>query len=455
LNSPSNPAGQVVQQNQTVDLNKVKSYLIASISRTLGTETISSNQQKILAYQQLTKIYGKTRLMLSEPTRDQLFREVMEELTELGPIQPLLDDLEVSEVMVNGPRRVYIERDGKLIRTEVIFEDDEHVLRIIDRLFAQQGRQIDTEHPIGEAKLWDGSRINAVIPPAAIDGPSFTIRKFIRNNSSVQDLIQSGALTESTAEFLRACVMARLNIIISGGIDTGKTTLLNILSSFIPDDDRIITIEDESRLLLQQENIVRLGTTPANTTGGGAVTIRELVSNSLRMRPDRIVISELNGGEAFDLLQAMNSGFNGIITTLQASHPSEVVSRLETLSLKAVSDWPIPAVRAQIVSGVDLILQLTNLGDGVSKLTQICEIAGMEGDTVVISDIFKFEPSGSDADGKVLGELKPTGVRPLFSNRLEGVGFKLRPDVFGVNIVEMLIQGLSREHKKPFKPGEV
>jgi pilus assembly protein CpaF len=454
LNSTSIPEDQAGQKIQSIDLKKVKGFLIASITRTLESEPISPDQRKKLAYQHLTKIYSQTHLKLSKPTREQLFREVLDELLGFGPVQSLIDDPNVSQVMVNGSRRVFMERNGKLIRAEAAFDDDGHVMRIIERIFTQEGIQIDADHPIAEADLENGSHINAVIPPMAIDGPSFTIRK-MEHDQSVQDLLQSGALTETTVEFLRACVAARLNIIVSGGVDTGKTTLLNILSSFIPDDDRVITIEGENRLLFQQENILRLGTKPDPDSATRAISTRELVHNSLRLRPDRIVISRLTGSEAFELVQAMSSGYDGIITTLLASNPMEAVSRLEKLSLIAGGDWSIRAVREQIVSGVDLIIQLKLHRGGFRRLTQICEIVGMEGETVVLSDIFKFEQSGLGADGEILGELIPTGVRPLFSSRLEKVGFKLKPDVFGVNIVEMLTQGLSREHRKPVNTGEV
>lgn len=292
-----------------------------------------------------------------------------------------------------------------------------------------------------DARLPDGSRVNAVIPPAAIDGPSITIRKFKKERLTIQQLVDFGSLTESMAEFLQACVVARLNIIISGGTGSGKTTLLNILSSFIPADERIVTIEDAAELQLQQDHVVRLEAQPPRADGSGGVTIRDLVRNALRMRPERIVVGEVRGGEALDMLQAMNTGHDGSLTTLHANSPRDAISRLETMSLMAGIELPIRVVREQIASAVDLIVQQTRLRDGTRKVTQITELAGMEGDTIVLTDIFKFEQTGVSTDGKVLGELKPTGIRPLFSTRLEAAGFKLRPEVFGVNIADMLAQG--------------
>jgi pilus assembly protein CpaF len=424
-----------------VDLVKVKSFLTNALMRGPDTDKLVPDQRRQVTYQNLMQIYAKTGLQLPDDTREKLFREILDEIIGFGPIQYLLDDDEVTEVMVNGPKLVYVEKKGKVIRTDVIFENNDHVMRIIERIVTPLGRRIDPDHPTVDARLPDGSRVNAIIPPVSIDGPTITIRKFSKDRLSVEQLIQFGSLTESMAEFLRACVVAHLNIIISGGTGSGKTTLLNVLSGFIPHDERIVTIEDAAELQLQQEHVVRLETKPPNQDGSGGVFIRDLVRNSLRMRPDRIVVGECRGGEALDMLQAMNTGHDGSLTTLHANTPRDAVSRLETMSLMAGIDLPIKVVREQIASAVDLVVQQARLRDGSRKVTQITELAGMEGDTVVLTDIFKFEQTGVSQDGKVLGDLKPTGIRPLFSSRLETAGFKLRPEIFGVNVAEMLAQG--------------
>jgi pilus assembly protein CpaF len=416
--------------------------LITSLNKAMdGLEKLSPEQRRRAVHQNLAQVYSRTGLQLADGVREKLFQDVLDELSGFGPIQPLLDDPEITEVMVNGPKHVYIERAGKVIKTDITFEDNEHVLRVIDRIVSPLGRRIDYDHPTVDARLPDGSRVNAVIPPVAIDGPSITIRKFSRERLSINQLVAFGSLTEAMAEFLRACVIARLNILISGGTGSGKTTLLNILSGFIPEEERIVTIEDAAELQLQQEHVVRLETKQPNADGTGGVTIRDLVRNALRMRPERIVVGEVRGGEALDMLQAMNTGHDGSLTTLHANTPRDAISRLETMTLMAGIELPIRVVREQVASAVDLIVQQTRLRDGTRKVTQITEVAGMEGDTIVLTDIFKFEQTGISPEGKVLGELKPTGIRPLFTPRLEAAGFKLRPEVFGVNISEMLAQG--------------
>jgi pilus assembly protein CpaF len=431
-----------------VDLAKVKSFLTGALQKGLESEKVTPEQRRPLAYQSLAQIYTRTGLQLPDEVRDRLFREVLDELTGYGPIQVLLDDPEVSEVMVNGPKMVYIERKGKVTRADVCFENNEHVLRVIDHIVAPLGRRVDPDHPTVDARLPDGSRVNAVVPPVAIDGPSITIRKFRKDRLTIEQLVNYGSVTEAMAEFLTACVVARLNIVISGGTGSGKTTLLNILSSFIPGDERIITIEDAAELQLQQEHVVRLETKPPNPDGSGGCSIRDLVRNSLRMRPERIVVGECRGGEALDMLQAMNTGHDGSLTTLHANSPREAISRLETMCLMAGIELPVKVVREQIASAVDLIVQETRLRDGSRKVTQITELAGMEGDTVVLTDIFKFEQTGVSLDGNVLGDLMPTGIRPLFTSKLEMAGFKLRPEVFGVNVAEMLSQNSRRTTRR-------
>jgi pilus assembly protein CpaF len=312
----------------------------------------------------------------------------------------------------------------------VTFDDDDHVLRVIDRIILPLGRRVDADSPTVDARLPDGSRVNAVIRPVSIDGPSITIRKFKKDKLSIQQLIDFGSLTPKMAEFIRACVLAHLNIIISGGTGSGKTTLLNVLSSYIQEEEQIVTIEDAAELQLQQDHVLRMETKVANVDGKGAVTIRDLVRNSLRMRPDRIIVGECRGGEALDMLQAMNTGHDGSLTTLHANTPRDALSRLETMVLMSGMDLPLKVVRQQISSAVDLIVQQSRLKDGSRKVTAITEVVGMEGDTVVMTDIFKFDQTGVGPGGKILGELKPTGIRPIFSPRLEAAGFKLSGDIF-------------------------
>jgi pilus assembly protein CpaF len=412
------------------DLLKFKRYLADTVSRSLDGETLTPGNRAEFINSRLSEAYVQTKVNLPKDLRTQVFNEILDELSGLGPIQPLLDDPDVSEVMVNGAKKVYVEKRGKLTKTPVAFDDDNHILRIIDRIILPLGRRVDADTPTVDARLPDGSRVNAVIPPVAIDGPSITIRKFKKDKLSIQQLIDYGSLTPNMAEFVRACVVARFNIVISGGTGSGKTTLLNVLSSFIPEEERIITIEDAAELQLQQDHVMRMETKTANTDGRGAVTIRDLVHNSLRMRPDRIVVGEVRGGEALDMLQAMNTGHDGSLTTVHANSPRDAISRLETLVLMAGMDLPLKVVRQQISSAVDLILQQTRLKDGTRKVTAITEVVGMEGDTVVLTDIFKFEQTGIGPDNKILGDLKPSGIRPIFTPRLEAAGFKLGGEIF-------------------------
>ncbi len=412
------------------ELAKLRSYLTTTIQRELEGNPPSLQERSKVIENLMEQAYQQTKLQLPPTLKAQLFHDIQDDLLGYGPIQPLLDDPEVSEVMVNGPRKVYVERKGKLQRSGIVFEDDNHVLRIIERIILPLGRRIDADSPTVDARLPDGSRVNAVIPPVAIDGPTITIRKFSKERLGVQDLINFGSITETMAQFLEACVKARLNIVISGGTGSGKTTLLNILSSYIPETDRIVTIEDAAELQLQQDHVVRMETKVPNVDGHGEVTIRALVRNSLRMRPDRIVVGEVRGGEALDMLQAMNTGHDGSLTTIHANAPRDALSRLETLVLMAGMDMPIKIVREQIASAVDLIVQQSRMTDGSRKVTYLTEVAGMEGDTIVMTDVFRFEQTGTDPAGRVLGELKPTGIRPLFMRRLEAAGFSLGAKVF-------------------------
>ncbi|TAK11026.1 MAG: CpaF family protein [Anaerolineae bacterium] len=412
------------------DLEKLRGYLTQQLIRALEQDTPPPDKRQAAVQTLLEQAFEQTKLHLDRATRAALFREISNELLGFGPIQPLLDDPEVTEVMVNGPRKVYVERKGKLERANVTFEDDAHVLRVIDRIVLPLGRRVDADNPTVDARLPDGSRVNAVIGPVAIDGPSITIRKFSKERLGVPDLIRFDSLTDTMAQFLEACVKAHLNIVISGGTGSGKTTLLNIMSSFIPETERIVTIEDAAELQLQQDHVVRLETKSPNLDGKGGVDIRGLVRNALRMRPDRIVIGEVRGGEALDMLQAMNTGHDGSLTTLHSNAPRDAISRLETMVMMSGMDLPLKVVRQQIASAVDLIVQQSRLTDGSRKVTYITEVAGMEGDIVTLSDIFRFEQTGMSAEGKVKGALKPTGIRPMFMERLRAAGFELGSAVF-------------------------
>ena len=370
-----------------------------------------------------------TNVKLPEPQQKQLYENVLSELVGFGPIGPLLEDDSITEVMVNGPHRVYVERDGKVTLAEVRFLNDDHVMKTINKIIAPLGRKVDRSQPMVDARLPDGSRVNAIIPPCAIDGPSITIRKFAKERLTVKDLINFGTLTADMAGFLEACIVSRLNVIISGGTGSGKTTTLNVLSSYIPEDERIVTIEDAAELQLHQEHVVRLETAAEEPDGTGRVTIRDLVINSLRMRPERIIVGECRGGEALDMLQAMNTGHDGSLTTIHANTPRDTISRLETLVLMAGMDLPLSVVRRQIVSAIDLIVQQARLRDGSRKITHITEVQGLEGETVVMQHIFVFEEKGEE-NGKVIGRMKPVGIRPSFTNRLKTHGFNLPPSTF-------------------------
>ena len=414
----------------SADLLKFKRYLVDNVNRSLEGEMFQLGDRAEIIKQRLDEVYVQTKVALPEDIRKQIYNEILDEMTGFGPIQPLLDDPDVSEVMVNGPKKVFVEKSGTVSKSGITFDDDDHVARIIDRIILPLGRRVDADSPTVDARLPDGSRVNAVIRPVSIDGPCITIRKFKKDKLSVQQLIDYGSLTSQMAEFIRACVVSHLNIVISGGTGSGKTTLLNVLSSFIPENERIVTIEDAAELQLQQDHVLRLETKVANTDGRGAVTIRDLVKNSLRMRPDRIVVGEVRGGEALDMLQAMNTGHDGSLTTLHANTPRDALSRIETMVMMAGMDLPLKVVRQQISSAVDLIIQQTRLKDGSRKVTAITEVVGMECETVVLTDVFKFDQTGVGQNGKIIGELKPTGIRPLFMPRLEAGGFKLSAEIF-------------------------
>jgi pilus assembly protein CpaF len=362
---------------------------------------------------------------LSTVERERLVNEVRHELFGLGPLEPLLSDPTISDILVNSYRRIYIERRGKLEPTNVAFKDDEHLMRVIERIVSSVGRRIDESSPMVDARLADGSRVNAIIPPLSIDGPVLSIRRFGAEPLRMNSLIENRALTRDIAEMLEMCVKARLNVLISGGTGAGKTTILNALSAYIPEDERIVTIEDSAELQLQQPHVVRLETRPPNIEGRGEVTQRDLVKNALRMRPDRIVIGEVRGGEAIDMLQAMNTGHDGSLTTIHANAPRDALTRLETMIQMTSMRLSDRAMRQQISSAIQLVLQVARLSDGTRRVTSISEITGMEGETITMQEIFQFERTGVDRDGKVVGRFRASGIRPRFSERLKACGLQM------------------------------
>ena len=372
---------------------------------------------------------------LSAFERERLVGEVRHELFGLGPLEPLLADQTICDILINSPSQIYVERGGRLVRTEVAFKDDEHLMRVIERIVSSVGRRIDESSPMVDARLKDGSRVNAIIPPLALDGPVLSIRRFGSDPLRMAKLIEYDALTKDMADMFEMCVRARLNVLISGGTGAGKTTLLNALSSYIPNDERIVTIEDSAELQLQQPHVVRLETRPANIEGRGEVTQRDLVKNALRMRPDRIVIGEVRGGEAIDMLQAMNTGHDGSLTTIHANTPRDALARIETMIQMTGMRLSDRAMRQQVASALDIVIQAARLSDGTRRVTSISEITGMEGETITMQEIFHFERKGVDKDGKVLGRYRPTGVRPRFAERLKQYGMQL-PRVFFEEVEE-------------------
>ncbi|HSM70348.1 MAG TPA: CpaF family protein [Anaerolineales bacterium] len=405
--------------------NKLLSELDPSMDIT-RTEEVRRTIQDLFE-----QILAEENIVLSRPERARLFEQIAAEILGFGPLQPLLEDDTITEIMVNGPKNVYIERKGRLHRVPVTFESNDHVMRVIDRIVAPLGRRIDESSPYVDARLPDGSRVNAVIPPISLVGPTLTIRKFSKNPITVEQLIQFGSVSNEVVQFLKACVESRLNVLISGGTGSGKTTLLNVMSGFIPDDERIITIENAAELQLRQEHVVTLESRPPNIEGRGEITIRDLVINSLRMRPERIIVGECRGGETLDMLQAMNTGHDGSMTTAHANSPRDALSRVETMCLMAGMDLPVRAIREQVASAVDLIVQQERMRDGTRKVTIVSEVSGMEGDIITMTDIFSFEQTGMDA-GKVLGRLRPTGLRPKFMDKIEESGINLPPSIFGI-----------------------
>ena len=408
---------------------RVQNRLIAELDPKMDVS--QTDEVRTTIEEMFDAILNEENIILGRAERQRLFEQIVAEILGYGPLQPLLVDPTITEIMVNGADQVYVERAGKLEKTNLTFESDEHVMRIIDRIVAPLGRRIDESSPYVDARLPDGSRVNAVIPPIALNGPTLTIRIFAKTPLTIENLIEFGTITPEAVEFCRACVVARLNVVVSGGTGSGKTTLLNVLSDFIPESERIVTVENAAELQLRQEHVVTLESRPPNIEGKGEISIRDLVVNCLRMRPDRIVVGECRSGEALDMLQAMNTGHDGSLTTAHSNSPRDTLARLETMVLMAGMDLPVRAIREQISSAVDLIVHEERMRDGTRKVVNITEVQGMEGDVIVMQDVFTFQQTGVEG-GKVIGRLRPTGIRPKFMERIEQANIHLPPNIFGV-----------------------
>jgi pilus assembly protein CpaF len=427
-------AAQTEQQRekQLEDVRqKMHQFVIHELGPLLTDQRVSEAELRRQVDEQLLRALSQERFALTVAERQALVRSVTDDVLGYGPIDPLLRDDSITEIMVNGPHMVYVERSGKLTLSDVRFVDETHLRRIIDKIVSQIGRRVDEANPMVDARLPDGSRVNVVVHPLSIGGPFMTIRKFSKEPYTVDDLISFGSFTPQVAHFINQCVKGRLNIVVSGGTGTGKTTMLNVLSSFIPTDERIVTVEDAKELQLHQEHVLPMEARPPNIEGKGEVKIRDLVRNSLRMRPDRIVVGEIRGGEALDMLQAMNTGHDGSITTVHSNSPRDTLSRIETLTLMAGMDLPVRVIREQMASALDMIVHLTRLRDGTRRITYVSEVMGMEGDVVVLQDIYTFDfGAGIDEAGRFRGGLRSTGIRPSFSEKLNDYGIQLEPSLF-------------------------
>jgi pilus assembly protein CpaF len=424
------PPGVSNQRDTLSDLKtRVQNRLLAELDPSMDVSKVGDVRGTI--QELFDQVLAEENIILTRPEKSRLFEQIVAEILGFGPLQTLLEDDSITEIMVNGAKNIYVERKGKLHRVPITFESDEHVSRIIDRIVAPIGRRIDESSSYVDARLPDGSRVNAVIPPLSLVGPVLTIRKFFRNPITIEQLLEFGTITTEALQFLKACVESRINIVISGGTGSGKTTLLNILSSFIPTDERIITIENAAELQLRQEHVVTLESRPANIEGRGEVTIRDLVVNSLRMRPDRIIVGEIRDGAALDMLQAMNTGHDGSMTTCHSNSPRDTLSRMETMTLMAGVELPSRAIREQISSAIDLVVHQERLRDGTRKIVNITEVTGMEGDVITTTDIFLFEQAGYEQN-KVVGRLRPTGLRPKFMDKIESSGIHLPATIFGI-----------------------
>ena len=431
IQSKGDPVGGTSSQSDTYsDLKtRVQNRLLAELDPTMDVTRVGEVRNTI--QELFEQVLAEENIVLTRQERHRLFEQIAAEILGLGPLQPLLEDELITEIMVNGAKNIYIEKAGKIHRMPITFESDEHVMRIIDRIVAPLGRRIDESSPYVDARLDDGSRVNAIIPPISLVGPVLTIRKFPASPITLEQLVEYGTLTEDVIEFVRACVIARLNIIISGGTGSGKTTLLNVLSQFIPSDERIVTIENAAELQLRQEHVVTLESRPPNIEGMGEITIRQLVINALRMRPDRIIVGEIRDEAALDMLQAMNTGHDGSMTTAHSNSPRDSLARIETMVMMAGMDLPVRAIREQVASAIDLIIHQERMRDGDRKVVQITEVSGMEGDVITMTDLFVFEQTGYE-DGRVIGRFRPTGLRPKFIEQIEAAGIHLPAATFGI-----------------------
>ncbi len=410
---------------------RVHLHLIEEMTEALAKKEVSDAELRIRVSKGASRILTEDGTPITTEEKRRIIDEIIDDVVGYGPIEGFLEDPEVTEIMVNDPYTIYVEKHGKIYPTDKAFLDEVHLMRIIDKIVARVGRRVDESVPLVDARLPDGSRVNAIIPPLALDGPVLTVRKFSPDPFTIQDLVEMGTLTQKGANFLNACVKGRLNVLASGGTGTGKTTTLNVLSSFIPGDQRIITIEDAAELQLHQPHVIRLESRPPNIEGKGQVSIRNLVRNALRMRPDRIIVGEVRGGEALDMLQAMNTGHDGSLSTVHANSPRDVLSRLETMVLMAGLDLPVRAIREQISSAIDLIVHLNRLKDGTRRVISVTEVLGMEGDVITLQDLFLFDFSmGMDSTGRYRGRLKSTGLRPHFMEKLRNYGIDISPEVF-------------------------
>ncbi len=427
-------SAQLGAKKKSAAMTDIRKKALECLIEELGEEIlygdVPEERARKAIFTALENALGESDCLMTNADRDGLLDELCNEVMGLGPIEPLVRDPEISEIMVNGPKNVYVERKGRIIRSDMVFRDNAHVLRIIEKIVSPIGRRIDESSPMVDARLKDGSRVNAVIAPLSLVGPCLTIRKFSKDPLQVEDLIRFGTLTAETAALLKACVEARMNIIVSGGTGSGKTTTLNVLSSFIPSDERIVTIEDAAEIQLRQEHVVTLESRPPNIEGKGTISIRDLVRNCLRMRPDRIIVGEVRGGEALDMLQAMNTGHDGSLTTGHSNSPRDMLARLETMVLMAGMELPLRAIREQISSAIDLIIHQERMRDGKRRITHITEVAGMENEIITLQDIFKFQQKGVGENGGIVGEFKALGIVPKFVEKFKVNGIKLPLSVF-------------------------
>ena len=421
-----------INQDTYQDLKtRVQNKLIAGLDP--GMDVTKTTEVRVTIQELFESILNEENIILTRPERNRLFEQISAEILGLGPIQPLLEDDTITEIMVNGAKNIYVERKGKIYRVPLSFESNAHVMRIIDRIVAPIGRRVDESSPYVDARLPDGSRVNVIIPPISLVGPVITIRKFARDPITVDQLVELGTSTPEVIEFMKACVVSRLNVVISGGTGSGKTTLLNILSGFIPADERIVTIENAAELQLRQEHVVTLESRPPNIESRGEITIRQLVVNALRMRPDRIIVGEIRDEAAIDMLQAMNTGHDGSMTTLHSNSARDTLARLETMVMMAGMELPVRAIREQVASAIDVIIHQERLRDGTRKISSIQEVVGMEGDIITMTELFSFEQTGID-NGQILGRLRATGLRPKFMERIEAAGINLPPSIFGIGV---------------------